>query len=127
MKKFIVTVNGISYEVEVASASDPVPSVPAVSPGPAAAATAPAAAPVAAPEPVQVGANDTAVNAPMPGKITKVNVKAGDQVKKGDVLLVLEAMKMQNEICAPQGGTVKSVAAAKGQSVKPGELLAVLA
>ena len=80
----------------------------------------------AAPAPAVVGAGDTAINAPMPGKIVKLVAEAGKAVKKGDVVLILEAMKMQNEISAPADGTLKSINVAAGQSVKPGEVLAVI-
>ena len=88
---------------------------------------APAAAPVAAAPaaPVVTGAGE-AVNAPMPGNILKVNVKAGDAVKEGQVLVVLEAMKMENEIMAPCDGTVSAVSVSKGASVESGALLCAL-
>lgn len=134
MRKFKVLVNGVSYNVEVEEESvvvSAVPAAPAVTapavqaPAVPAAPAAPApAAAVAAPVKVEAGA--TAVNAPMPGKITKIIAKAGDAVKKGNVLMLLEAMKMQNEIVAPADGTVKSVNVAAGQGVKPGDVLAVI-
>ena len=106
MRKFVVNVNGKSYEVEVeekggavsAPAAAPVVSAPAVSEAPKA-APAPAAAPAGA----------TAVNSPMPGTIMSISVKPGDSVKAGDVLCILEAMKMENEIVAPKDATVASV------------------
>jgi len=124
MRKFKVSVNGVAYNVEVQEEGL------VVAPAPVVAAQAPAAAPAApaaASAPVTVAAGETPVTAPMPGKITKILAKAGDKVKKGDVLLLLEAMKMQNEIGATVGGTVKSINVASGQSVKPGEVLAVIA
>lgn len=126
MKKFNVTVNGNTYEVEVeevggASAAQPHPVAPAAAP---VAAPAPKAAP--APAPAQVAAGDTVVNAPMPGKVTKIVAAAGQKVKKGEVILILEAMKMQNEIGAPVDGTVKSINVNAGQSVKPGEVMAII-
>lgn len=83
------------------------------------------AAPVAAPAPVAAG-NGQKVNAPMPGTILKVNVAAGDAVKAGDVLMILEAMKMENEIMAPADGKVSSVTVAQGQSVDTGATLCTI-
>lgn len=129
MKKFNITVNGTSYEVEVEevkAAGAPAPAAkPAAAPAPAPAA-APAAKPAAAPTPVAAGAGDTTVVAPMPGKIISVNVSAGQAVQAGDVLLILEAMKMQNEIQASAAGTVKGINVAAGQSVAAGDALVVL-
>jgi biotin carboxyl carrier protein len=124
MKKFNITVNGTAYQVEVEEAK----AVAAPAAKPAAAPAAPkAAAPVAAaPAAAEVGAGETGVPSPMPGKIVKVLAQAGQAVKKGDVLLILEAMKMQNEITAPVDGTVKSINVAPDQSVKPNEILAVI-
>ena len=127
MRKFVVNVNGKSYEVEVeeiggavsAPAAAPVVSAPAVSEAPKA-ASAPAAAPAAAP------AGATAVNSPMPGTIMSIAVKPGDSVKAGDVLCILEAMKMENEIVAPKDATVASVNVNQGQSVNSGDLLVSL-
>ena len=128
MKKFNVTVNGNTYEVEVEEVGGAV----SAQPRPAAAAPA-AAAPAAAPAPkaqaaapAQVSAGDSPVVAPMPGKIAKVVAKAGQKVKKGDIIVILEAMKMQNEIGAPADGTVKSMNVSAGQNVKPGEVMAVI-
>ena len=123
MRKFVVNVNGKSYEVEVeeiggavsAPAAAPVVSAPAVSEAPKA-APAPAAAPAGA----------TAVNSPMPGTIMSIAVKPGDSVKSGDVLCILEAMKMENEIVAPKDATVASVNVNQGQSVNSGDLLVSL-
>ena len=127
--KYKVTLNGRTYEVEVeagkamllseyeAVAPAPVASAPAAAPA-AAAPTAPAA-------PVVTGAGE-AVNAPMPGNILKVNVKVGDAVKSGTVLVVLEAMKMENEIMAPKDGTVTQVLVSKGSTVDTGAPLVVI-
>ena len=116
MKKYKVNVNGTMYEItlEVVEA-DEVKNESAPAPAPA-----PKAAPAAAP------AGGTAVNAPMPGNILAVNFQNGQSVKKGDVLFILEAMKMENEIMAPCDGTV-TVAVAKGSSVDTGALLATIA
>ena len=122
MKKYTITVNGTAYEVEVEEAGV-VASAPKAAPN---AAPAPAAAPApkAAPAPVAAGA--TTVSAPMPGKVLSINVKAGDAVKSGDVLLILEAMKMQNEIMAPADGTVSDVRVSAGQTVATGDVMIVL-
>ena len=121
MKKFSVTVNGTVYDVEVneVKAGGAAPA-PAAAPAPKA---APAPAPAAA-APVAAGA--TTVKAPMPGKILSVAVSAGQAVKKGDLLLVLEAMKMQNEIYAPQDATVSEVRVSANQTVATGEDMVVL-
>ena len=129
--KYKVTLNGRTYEVEVeAGKAMLLDEYEAIAPAPAAAA-APVAAPAAAPAaaapaaPVVTGAGE-AVNAPMPGNILKVNVKAGDAVKEGQVLVVLEAMKMENEIMAPKAGTVTQVLVSKGSTVDTGAPLVVI-
>ena len=129
--KYKVTLNGRTYEVEVeagkamllAEYEAVAPAAPAAAAAPVAAA--PAAAPAAAAAPVVTGAGE-AVNAPMPGNILKVNVKAGDAVKSGTVLVVLEAMKMENEIMAPKDGTVTQVLVNKGSTVDTGAPLVVI-
>ena len=130
--KYKVTLNGRTYEVEVeAGKAMLLDEYEAIAPAPAAAA-APVAAPAAAPAaaapaaPVVTGSGE-AVNAPMPGNILKVNVQNGQAVKEGDLLCVLEAMKMENEIMAPRAGTVAQVVATKGSSVDTGATLVVLA
>lgn len=130
--KYVVTLNGKDYEVEVAQGSAEVLSVsaagtavPAAAPAPvrtAAPAAAPTPAPVAAPAPAAPAAGK-AVNAPMPGTVLKMLVKQGDKVKNGQVLLVLEAMKMENEIFAPCDGTVTAVAVKEGSSVNSGDAM----
>ncbi len=131
MKKFNVTVNGVNYEVAVEEILDSkpaaAPAAPAVTAQPApvsAPAVSAPAVPTAAP--VQVRDGEMPVNAPMPGKIIKILVEEGQAVQKGDILLILEAMKMQNEITSPVAGTVKSIRVSAAQNVKPGEVLAVI-
>ena len=124
MKTYNITINGVTYAVEVEEVGA-VASAPVAAPAPAA---APKAAPVAAPAAPKVTgkAGALAVKAPMPGNIIKVNVKPGDAVKKGDVLVVLEAMKMENDVCAPEDGTVASVEVAKGATVETDAVLVTL-
>ena len=124
MKNYRVTVNGVAYDVTVEEIS--AGTAPVATPTPAA-APAPVAAPApkAAPAPAgNAGAN--AVKAPMPGTVVKINVKAGDAVKKGDVLCVLEAMKMENDIMAPADGVVASVEISQGASVATDAVLVTL-
>ena len=130
--KYKVTLNGRVYEVEVEAGQAMLlaeyEAIAPVAPAAAAAPTAPAAAPApaaAAAAPAITGAGE-AVKAPMPGTILKVNVQQGQAVKEGDVLCVLEAMKMENEILAPKAGTVTQVATAKGASVDTGAPLVVI-
>ncbi len=122
MKKYNVTVNGTAYEVtlEAVDASE-VKAAPTPAAAPAPVAPAPAAAPAA---PVS-GGKET-VSSPMPGNILAVNVTNGAAVKKGDVLMILEAMKMENEIMSPCDGTVLSVNVTKGASVETGAVLCVI-
>ena len=131
--KYKITLNGRTYEVEVEAGKAMlldeyeaiVPSAPApVAAAPAAAPAAPAAAPAPA-APAVTGAGE-AVNAPMPGTILKVNVTQGQAVKAGTVLVVLEAMKMENEIMAPKDGTVTQVLVSKGSTVDTGSPLVVI-
>lgn len=125
MKKYIITVNGTKYEVAVEEADPNATYVPAAkTEAPKAAPAAPKAeAPKAA---AAAPADGAKVNAPLPGNILKVNFGVGDTVKKGDVLCILEAMKMENEVLAPCDGKVVS-ATAKGATVNTGDLLFVLA
>ena len=127
--KYVVTLNGKNYEVEVNECEAVVTNVtdavaaPVAAPAPVAAApAAPAAAPAAAP----VSADGTQVLAPMPGSILNVNVSVGAAVKAGDVLMVLEAMKMENDIVAPCDGVVKQIPVTKGSTVNTDEVLAVI-
>ncbi|HJB68171.1 MAG TPA: biotin/lipoyl-binding protein [Candidatus Fournierella excrementigallinarum] len=118
MKHYTITVNGIPYNVTVEETAAGA-AAPAAAPAPkAASAPAPKAAPAAA--------GSVAVNAPMPGTILDVKVAPGAAVKAGDVLVILEAMKMENEIVAPQDGTVAAVNVKKGDSVNSGDVLASL-
>lgn len=123
MRKFIINVNGNSYEVEVEEVGGVATSAPvAVSPK-----AAPAPAPKAAPAPAAAPpAGATTVSAPMPGSIVSVKVKVGDTVNEGDVLCILEAMKMENEIMAPQAGKVVAINANQGASVNTGDPLVSL-
>ncbi|HHW43001.1 biotin/lipoyl-binding protein [Desulfofundulus thermobenzoicus] len=137
MKKFKVLVNGEPFEVQVEEmqAVPPAPSVKLVSSRPAASPPPAVQAAPAAPEPVKTApappppaapAGAGAVTAPMPGNINAVKVKPGDQVKAGDPLVVLEAMKMENEITAPVAGTVEEVRVKAGQTVNNGDVLVVI-
>ena len=113
MKKYRVTVNGTAYEIELEELTGAAPAADA----PAAPAPAPAAA---------APAGGEQVTSPMPGTILSVNVAAGDAVKRGQVLMILEAMKMENEIMCPCDGKVASVNTSKGASVESGTLLCVI-
>lgn len=120
MKNYRITVNGVAYDVAVEEMGE---GAAASAPAPAAAPkkAAPKAAPAAA-----AGAGAIKINSPMPGNILSVKASAGQAVKKGDVLMILEAMKMENEICAPQDGTIASVQAAAGDSVESGDVLVTM-
>ena len=118
MKKYRVNVNGTVYDITLEVLEGEAAKAPAAPAPVAAPAPAPAAAPVA---------GGKSVDAPMPGNIISVNVKPGQAVKKGDVLLILEAMKMENEIMAPVNGTVGTVNVAAGQTVQSGQQLLTLA
>ena len=132
MKKYTITVNGTAYEVEVeemggAAATAPKAAAPKAAPatGTGRCSTAPkAAAPAPAAKPVAAGS--ATISAPMPGKVLEVKVKAGDAVKSGDVLMILEAMKMQNEIMAPADGTISDVRVSAGQTVGTGDVMIVM-
>lgn len=126
--KYVVTLNGKDYEVEVDELSEAIVTnvAPTAAPAQAAPVAAQPLAPAAAPAPAPVSGSGTAVKAPMPGTILKVNVTAGQSVKAGDIMFILEAMKMENEIVAPSDGTVSQVVAAKGSSVATDDVLAYL-
>ena len=113
MKKYRVNVNGSLYEVEIEEMQAP--------------ATMSAAKPAAAPAAPAAAGAGAKVNAPMPGTILDVRVPNGAKVKKGDVLVILEAMKMENEIQAPCDGTVTSVCVKKGDSVETQALICTIA
>ena len=115
MKKYRVTVNGTAYEIELEELTGAAPAPAAAAPAPA-----PAAAPAAAP------AGGEQVTSPMPGTILSINVAAGDTVKRGQVLMILEAMKMENEIMCPCDGKVVSLNTSKGATVETGTLLCVI-
>lgn len=147
--RYMVTVNGVQYDImvqpmdalpgQVPAAPQPVyapapaPAQPMYAPQPAPAAyaapaPAPMAAPAAAPAPAPAApAGGVEVTSPMPGSVWELRCNVGDTVAAGQVLLVLEAMKMENDIVAPQAGTVKQVLVSKGTVVETGDVLVVLA
>lgn len=133
MKQYNITVNGVTYKVDVeevgavsapAAAPAPVAAAPAPAPAPAVAPAAPAPAP--APVAAAPSAGATRVDSPMPGTVLDIKVAPGQAVNAGDVLIILEAMKMENEICAEAAGTVDVVAVTKGAAVNTGDLLVSL-
>lgn len=121
MKNYIVTVNGVSYEVSVEEVGES--SAPAAAPVKAQAPAPKKAAPKKA---ASNAAGSVNVSAPMPGKIISVKQSVGASVKKGEVILVLEAMKMENEIVAPQDGTIATINVAAGDAVEAGNVLATM-
>lgn len=147
MRKFIVQVNGVQYDVEIEEigGAQAAPAVPIPAAAPAAMAPAPAAAPAPAPAapataapaapaqsapaaaPAQSAAGGVmggeTINAPLPGTVLDIKVSAGQSVKKGDILFVLEAMKMENEILAAHDGVIASVNVEKGAAVNSGDVL----
>lgn len=141
MKYYTITVNGNTYQVSVeegitapvVQAVTPVPAARTITALAAAAAPAPASAPQAnkaeepAPAPAPAGqAGSIKINSPMPGKIISLKANIGQSIKKGEVILILEAMKMENEIVATEDGTVASINVSAGQTVEAGDLLATL-
>ncbi|MBQ6425563.1 MAG: biotin/lipoyl-binding protein [Clostridia bacterium] len=112
MRNFIVNVNGTTYQIGVEEIDGTAAQKAAPAPAPA-----PAAAPAPAPKPAAGG---NSVSSPMPGNILAVNFKAGDKVKSGDTVMILEAMKMENEILAPADGTIREVYVQKGATVETG-------
>lgn len=124
--KYVVTLNGKNYEVEVTESDAVLLNVSdAAVAAPVAAPAAPVAAPAAAPA-APVAGDGTKVPSPMPGTILSVNVSVGQSVKTGDVLMILEAMKMENDIVAPCDGTIKQLLVSKGATVNTDDVLAVL-
>ncbi len=122
MKNYTITVNGTPYSVTVEEGSS---SSAVVQSAPAAVVSAPAAAPASAP--VSSGTTGSIkIEAPMPGNILDIKVSAGTSVKNGQVLCILEAMKMENEIVSPQDGTVASILVNKGDSVEAGQVMITL-
>lgn len=122
MKSYTITVNGNVYDVTVeengaGAVSAPVAAAPAATAAPAPKAAAPKKS---------AGAGSVKVNAPMPGKILSVKAEVGQAMKKGDVVCILEAMKMENEVVAPEDGTIASIDVAAGDSVEAGAVLATL-
>ena len=122
--KYVVTLNGKNYEVEVEETDAVITAV--TDAAPAAPAAAAPVAPAAAPAPAAAAAEGQKVLSPMPGTILSVNVNVGSSVKAGDILLILEAMKMENEIVAPCDGTVRQLTVQKGSTVATDALLAVV-
>lgn len=119
MKSYTITVNGNVYDVTVEETGS-TPSAPVK-------AAAPAKAPAAAPAPAATGSEGSVkVTAPMPGKVLSINANPGQSVKKGDTILVFEAMKMENSVVAPEDGTVASVAFCVGDSFEAGAVIATL-
>ncbi|AJQ27039.1 biotin/lipoyl-containing protein [Pelosinus fermentans] len=125
MKRFQITFKGQVYELDVEEISSSTPTIKKSAPAPV-----PNVAPVTVPTPKAAQptaqAGGQTVLAPMPGKILAVNIKAGDAVKRGDVIFILEAMKMQNEIMANQDGQISSVSVTVGQTVSTGDVLAII-
>lgn len=123
MKNYTITVNGTPYVVTVEENAGSGSAAPMAAPAPA---PAPAAAPTPKAAPAPSGAGSVKVESPMPGTILDIKTAAGSAVKKGDVLCILEAMKMENDIVAPADGTVASVNVNKGDSVEAGQLIVTL-
>lgn len=124
--KYIVTLNGMDYEVDVTELDEAIVTNVAQSTPVTAPAAPVAAAPAAPAAPVAVSGTGTPVKSPMPGTILKVNASQGQKVNEGDILFILEAMKMENEIVAPVSGTVSQIVANKGASVATDEVLAFI-
>ena len=132
--KYKVTLNNRVYEVEVEQGDAMLvdeyelaaPAAPKAPAAPAAAAPVAAAAPAAPAGPVSVAAGEP-VKSPMPGNILKINVSQGQHVEEGDVIMILEAMKMENEIVATKSVTIAQIAVSKGAVVETGTVLAVIA
>ena len=121
MKNYRITVNGTAYDVAVEELGATAASTPVAAPAPAVAPAPKAAAPAAS-----GAAGSVKVAAPMPGKILAIKANNGQAVKKGEVIMILEAMKMENEITAPEDGTIASINVGVGDSVESGDTLATL-
>ena len=124
--KYVVTLNGKNYEVEVTEEDAVLLAVTEAAAVAPVAAPAPVAAAPTVAAPAAPSASGTNVPSPMPGTILSVNVAAGQAVKTGDVLMVLEAMKMENDIVAPCDGTVKQLLVSKGSTVNTDDVLAII-
>ena len=142
--RYVVKVNGKEYDVEVEKLGGPyaslsrstayvqgvpvsvAPVAPAPTPAPVSAAPAPAPAPTLAPAPAPASSGGVEVVSPMPGKVFKLVAKPGEQVSEGQVVMILEAMKMENEIVAPQAGTVDAILVKEGDLVETDTVLATL-
>lgn len=123
MKKYIIKLNGKTYEVEMGEVSGSSVYVAPAATGSAPSGSAQNAAPAQSAPAASAATGGDAIMSPMPGNIIDIRVKAGDVVKKNQVILVLEAMKMENEIVAPADGTVLSITASKGAMVNANEEL----
>lgn len=128
MRRFIISVNGNQYEVDVEEITNGATSSPRpIEPKPVVAqAPTPPVSPVLQSEPIAVSNGADLVSAPMPGVILSVNVKEGDMVKAGETLMILEAMKMENEILAPRDGRIVNIFVNKDASVDTGEQLVTI-
>lgn len=138
LRKFKISIDGTQYLVEMEEVGAPQPTPTDAAPAPAAPAPAPAPAPAAAPAPAPepapepapaapAAAGSFAQTAPMPGTILDIHVKVGDTVAANQPVMVLEAMKMENEVVAEQAGTIASINVEKGTMVNPGDTLFTLA
>ncbi len=132
MKRFNISVNGHAYDVQVeevaaGGATAAVPTAAPAAPAAPAPAPAPAAAPAAPAPAAAAPAGAETINAPMPGNILKITAAQGQKVNEGDVIMILEAMKMENEIVATKSGTIAQIVVAKGATVDTGAALAVIA
>ena len=121
MKSYTITVNGVAYDVTVEETG----SAPSAAPAVRAAAPAAAPAPVSAVPKAAAGAGAIKIPSPLAGKVLSIKADVGTAVKKGDVVLILEAMKMENEVPAPQDGTIASVVA-PGTAVEAGDILGTM-
>jgi len=130
MRKFIINVNGNSYEVEVeevkVDSKQQMPAATVARPTASSTVSTPVSAPITKKKEESISGNQEIVEAPMPGSISKIFVTEGQEIKSGDILLILEAMKMENEILAPRDGKVLSISTTTGASVNTGDRLVVL-